>query len=249
MFENIIKFKGNKEFIENNKDNLPVPIKTNIPDWFKKLEHSPTNITIKGCIPFLETLTAGYLLKMPLDYHLQHNIDVEGEKRTGFHTNVYQEPPLAEKINLNYDGKHSFHSTNQLTGSPFIEKNKKLPFHKICNPWHIETPPGYSCLFVPPLNNSDDRFSIIPGIVNTDSFIDHNEINFPIVINGDKYETLNTTIKRGTPYVQIIPFKRENWKMKIQERNEKKINTNKFFQVKHLLHNYKQKFWKKVSWK
>ena len=91
MFENVIKFKANKEFIKNNKDNLPVPIKINIPDWFKKLEHSPTNITIKGCIPFLETLTAGYLLKMPLDYHLQHNIDEEGEKRTGFHTNIFEE--------------------------------------------------------------------------------------------------------------------------------------------------------------
>ena len=127
MFENIIKFKANKEFIENNKDNLPVPIKTNIPDWFKKLEHSPGNLTIKGCIPFLETLTSGYLLKMPLDYHLQHNIEVQGEKKTGFQTGMFADQPLAEKINLNYDKRHYFHSTNQLKGSPFIEKNKKLP--------------------------------------------------------------------------------------------------------------------------
>ena len=41
------------------------------------------------------------------------------------------------------------------------------------------------------------------------------EINFPIVINGDKYPTLKTTLKIGTPYVQIIPFKRDNWKCQL----------------------------------
>jgi hypothetical protein len=101
----------------------------------------------------------------------------------------------------------------QLEGSPYVEKNKNLPFYKIINPWIIKTPPGYSCLFVPPLNNTDDRFSIIPAIVDTDTF--PNEINFPIVINGDKYPTLDTVLKKGTPYVQVIPFKRDKWKMKL----------------------------------
>ena len=102
-----------------------------------------------------------------------------------------------------------------------IEKNKNLAFHKILNPWIITTPPGYSTLFVPPLNNSDDRFSIIAGIVDTDTF--KNEINFPIVINGDKYEILDTIIERGTPYVQCIPFKRDAWKMEIKTIEDKFI--------------------------
>ena len=42
--------------------------------------------------------------------------------------------------------------------------------HKIFNPWIIKTPPGYSCLFTSPLNNNDDRFNIIPGIVDNDIF-------------------------------------------------------------------------------
>jgi hypothetical protein len=65
-----------------------------------------------------------------------------------------------------------------------LKKIKNLSFYKIINPWKIKTPKGYSCLFVSPLNNSDDRFSIISGIVDTDTF--PNEINFPIIINGDK---------------------------------------------------------------
>ena len=103
----------------------------------------------------------------------------------------------------------------------------------------IKTPPGYSSLFLPPMNNTDDRFSIIPGIVDTDTY--KLEVNFPIVFNGDKYESLKTTIKRGTPYVQVIPFKRDSWTMSIEEIKEKKNNLFNFY--KYLLNNYK-----KISW-
>tara|TARA_R100000951_G_scaffold92427_1_gene80865 strand:+ start:564 stop:1313 length:750 start_codon:yes stop_codon:yes gene_type:complete len=249
MFENVIKFRACKEYVENNKDIFPVPTKTNIPEWFKKLEHSATNQTIKGCIPFLETLTSGYLLKMPIDYLIEHNVDFKDKKQTGFMTGIYPDNNLSNKININYTDRPSSHPIKQLGGSPLVDKNKKLPFHKILNPWQIETPPGYSTLFVPPLNNSDDRFSIVPGIVDTDSFVNTHEINFPIVINGDKYETLCSTIKRGTPYVQLIPFKRDDWKMKIENTEDNKISVNKFFQVKHVVHNYKKVFWRKKSWK
>tara|TARA_R100000329_G_scaffold119587_1_gene98576 strand:- start:1668 stop:2039 length:372 start_codon:yes stop_codon:yes gene_type:complete len=121
------------------------------------------------------------------------------------------------------------------------------PFHKICNPWIIKTPPGYSCLFLPPMSNHDDRFSIIPGIVDTDTFT--SEINFPIVINGDKYKTLKTIIKQETPYVQVIPFKRESWKMKIVKQNTQQFNKKKLWYPFVVLNNYKNKFWHKKSWK
>ena len=118
---------------------------------------------------------------------------------------------------------------------------------KFLNPWIIKTPPGYSCLFVPPLNNADDRFSIIPAIVDTDSFTMW--INFPFIVNGDKYPVLDTELKKGTPYVQVIPFKRDSWKMKIEEQKEvEKMWLGKYFLKK--LHNYKQTFWNKdTTWK
>ena len=151
----------------------------------------------------------------------------------------------AKSINL---GRQSpdLHDVKQVLGSPHVEKNKQLPFLKILNPWIIKTPPGYSCLFVPPLNNIDDRFSIIPGIVDTDTF--SNEINFPIVINGDKYPTLDTIIKKGTPYVQVIPFKRDKWKMKITGKNTEEMRKGKTFYGLSLLHTYKNKFWNKKKW-
>jgi hypothetical protein len=122
-----------------------------------------------------------------------------------------------------------------------------VPIYKIYNPWTIKTPKGYSCLFVSPLNNSDDRFSIIAGIVDTDTF--RQEINFPIVLNGDKYPTLETIIKKGTPYVQVIPFKRENWKMKIMEKTQKQIELDKISYGLNIYNIYKEKFWSKKSWK
>ena len=247
MLENIITFSANKQFIENNKDILPVLTKTNIPDWYKKLTHSYENQTVKGCMPFLDTLTCGYPLKIPTDYKIRHNVEFEGKKRSGFDSAQQMMNSIAEKVNINYQGKAEFHSTDQLKGSPYVEKNKNLSFHKILNPWIIKTPPGYSTLFVPPLNNSDDRFSIIPGIVDTDSF--ENEVNFPIVINGDKYEILDTILERGTPYVQCIPFRRDSWKMKVKPITEKKYLENRFFMLKHIVHNYKKIFWKKKLWK
>ena len=168
-------------------------------------------------MPFLDTLTTGYILKMPIDYYVEHNVEVDGEKRTGMQSSAHF---LENDINLNYDGKQDFHHPKQLKGCPYLEKNKNLNFHKIMNPFIIKTPPGYSSLFLPPMNNPDDRFSIIPGIVDTDTY--NLEINFPILFNGDKYDSLKTTIKRGTPYVQVIPFKRDSWKMSIEEKKENK---------------------------
>ena len=100
---------------------------------------------------------------------------------------------------------------------------------------------------MPPLNNSDDRFSIIPAIVDTDTF--SNEINFPIVINGDKYPILETLIKKGTPYVQIIPFKRDSWKMTVKPRIQKEIQSSRLFYGLKTLNIYKEKYWNKKSWK
>ena len=52
-----IDFLAPKEYVNLN-EHYPRPIKTNIPEWFKKLNHSFDNRTIKGCIPFLDALIA-----------------------------------------------------------------------------------------------------------------------------------------------------------------------------------------------
>jgi hypothetical protein len=250
MFDKEIEFSAHEDYF-NQKQDYPVPIKLNIPEWYKKLSHKLNNQTIKGCMPFLDSLTTGYLLKIPQDILLHHNKKHEGPEEnlrcSLFEYALYKHDNFIKSKYINLNSTEEFHNTKQLEGSPFVEKNKNFAFYKILNPWRIKTPKGYSCLFVPPLNNSDDRFHIISGIVDTDVF--ENEINFPIVINGDKYPELETTIKKGTPYVQVIPFKRDNWKMKFSSVTEKHVKNSRVFYQLSVLNNYKENFWKKKSWK
>ena len=250
MFNNIIEFKAADIYVDLKQD-YPTPIKINIPDWFKKLEHKSHARTVKGCMPFLDTLMSGYCLYVPVDLEIKHNVDSVDKEGKPI-KDSFAACPLGRGahdhgINLNHEGHPQIHNIEQLAGSPLVNKNKDLPFYKILNPWHIKTPPGYSCLFLPPMNNADDRFSIIPGIVDTDTF--HKEINFPIVLNGDKYPVLNTTIAKGTPYVQIIPFKRESWKMKITKSKPGKNALNNLLYPFRFLHNYKKDIWKKKQYK
>ena len=246
MLEKKIQFIAQKDYV-NLKEDYPKPIKYNLPDWYKKLEHSLSNLTIKGCMPFLDTLTSGYLLRIPQDIAFTHNtLNTEGKPDIKWHSlNIDENYLRSKSINL---GKKTpdIHPIEQIKGSPLVEKNKNLPILKIINPWIIKTPPGYSCLFVPPLNNTDDRFSIIPGIVDTDSY--PNEINFPFIVNSDKYPSLETTLKKGTPYVQIIPFKRDSWKMEIKEKDTESLKKDKAFYFLKLINIYKDKFWHKKKW-
>lgn len=240
MLAKIIEFSAPKEYLKLKED-LPVPIKTNLPEWFKNLSSSDDDMTIKKCMPFLETLTSGYLLKTPIDIEIKHNLKTdEGKRETSFNTRITTE----SKGNININTHGHAHPLLQVKNSPFVKKNLSFNIYKILNPWKIKTPKGYSCLCVPPLNNKDDRFEVISGIVETD---EHPvEINFPFCVNGDKYPVLNTILKKGTPYVQIIPFKRDNWNMKIFEHIDHTQDHFSFnLWVKKL---YKEKFWKKTSW-
>lgn len=245
MFDRIIEFSCQEDYFDLGED-FPIAAKINIPKWFKELNHSLEMRTVKGCMPFLDALTSGYILKMPQDLAIKHNFkDDKGETAVG------QKPSAGENIlrsliNINGNSIQT-HSIDQLGKCPLNEQNKNLPYHKILNPWTIKTPPGYSCLFLPLLNNQDDRFFPIAGIVDTDTF--KTEINFPIVINGYKYPELDTIITKGTPYVQVIPFKREGWKAKFSKKTTKEIIKNSNNYALKLLHNYKTRFWNKKSWK
>ena len=84
--DNIIQFlypKGTKDLF---KDVFPIPAKLNIPEWYKDLKTSQEYVTIKSCIPFLDALTAGYILRMPQDFHVKHNyVNKEGNRDSNFY--------------------------------------------------------------------------------------------------------------------------------------------------------------------
>jgi hypothetical protein len=61
----------------------------------------------------------------------------------------------------------------------------------------------------------ESEFSILPGIVDTDSYFA--PVNFPFYLHDWGYEG---TIPAGTPLAQVIPFKRDNWQMKITNEED-----------------------------
>ena len=86
---------------------------------------------------------------------------------------------------------------------------------KILSPWLIKTPPGYSCLFVPPLNHVNLPFRPLSGVVDTDKY-SKLPINFPSIPQEIPEKQQTKIIPAGTPIVMVIPFKRESWKMDVQ---------------------------------
>jgi hypothetical protein len=61
----------------------------------------------------------------------------------------------------------------------------------------------------------------LPGVVDTDEYIA--PVNFPFVLNDINFEGL---IPAGTPMAQVIPFKRDSWKMVFGDE-EKTIDQSK----------------------
>ena len=75
-----------------------------------------------------------------------------------------------------------------------------MKFH---NYWSIRTAKGWSCLFVPPLNRPNSVVEVFAGVVDTDTYTA--PINFPFVATAaDGVHVLD----KGTPLVQVIPFRR-----------------------------------------
>ena len=208
----------------------PKPASHFIPSAFKKLErltegdlHKPT---IKSCMPFIDCMTMGYIIPFDQDYivnPVEKDFSVmpaSGEQQDfGFH-NKAQLPETWSKIAGENAGK-------------------------FMNKWLISTPPGYSCLFVNPLNRYEEtRFELINGVVDTDTYI--NLINFPFILKKRDKQFL---IKKGDPMIQVIPFKRESWKMwsgfYFEKRHGRTVRT----LFTEFLDRYRKRFWHKKSFK
>jgi hypothetical protein len=247
--EKKIEFSIHKDLI--NIENIkPIETKKVLPNWYKNINKHTLNFrNLKGCIPFLDNLSAGYVLPLPQDFHIAHcktNVNT-GEKESSYIFALSEGLNESECSEYNINGPtQDVHPIDQIggEGSFLGKKNGNNNVIKIINPWLIKTPPGYSCLFTSPAYNENDYFSIISAIVDTDTF--DNYINFPIIINHDKYPSFEKTFEQGLPYVQIIPFKRDSWRKKIT--TTKKIYSNfKYFSK--IIHRYKQLIWSRKTWR
>lgn len=181
----------------------PVPAKAYLPHWFRKLpavdldvrSAVDTGLTVKRCLPFLDAMTTGWVL--PLAATIRLDISEGGTK-----------------VDAGWDFDRTMvsnHGAHQVRG----HLNADRPPCKFHNHWTIETPPGWSCLFVHPLNRPNGVFEIVSGIVDTDTYL--SEIHFPFFATGD--DGLHV-LDQGSPLVQIIPFCRETTELEAEIRSE-----------------------------
>jgi hypothetical protein len=185
----------------------PFPAKKFIPDWYKRMEsyfNEQQSIrpvpTLKRCPPVLDAFSAGWIIPLAAEVHLQIR-----DGGTGISWDVDFPEPIIENHKLGQISTHPSHP--------------KVPL-KILNQWLIETAPGWSCLFVSPLNRIDEKLDLLSGIVETDKYFEY--VNFPGFV---KMENGYQKLERGHPLMQVIPFKRDyNKDMVIDSFSKDELN-------------------------
>ncbi|NRP72287.1 hypothetical protein ILFOPFJJ_03184 [Ensifer psoraleae] len=185
----VIRFLCRPE--DNGVIAAPLPAKSVLPDWFRKLPAvdqthlSTTNngLTVKRCMPFLDAMTTGWILPLAATVRLEIK-DGGRSVEAGWEF---------DRVMVSNHGAH------QVAGNP-REPSPPCKFH---NYWSIRTPPGWSCLFLPPLNRAGQPFECVAGVVDTDTYASH--IHFPFFATAP--DGLYA-IEKGTPLVQVIPFRR-----------------------------------------
>ena len=203
----------------------PYPAKKNIPKWYKDQPSYIPGIspevfsengasTGKKCMPLFDAMTSGYIIPTFFDIEVKIENGVQIFKSnewdvflttmgTGYRTTIV-------------DSLVSSQMRSQAINHP-ADFGHDYP--KFSNPWSIKTPKGYSCLFTNVMHR-DSLFTILEGIVDTDKYI--HPVFFPFVMKDKTWEGI---IPAGTPICQVVPFKRDLWKMKLIENIDNDYKT------------------------
>ena len=195
----------------------PVPAIKEIPAWYKNMQSSEAGDnakrreteTMKRCMPVFDSIASGYIIK------------------TFTELTIRQVGEGLFDVNWSYDTfpeTVSFHSAMQVEGYKNLNLKNGAP--KLRNPWGIKTPPGYSVLIISPMHRPASGIRIMEGIVDTDRYV--NSVQFPFILD-DGFEG---DIPAGTPIAQVIPFKRDEFKMSIGGDKEREEQIKSFASVR-----------------
>jgi hypothetical protein len=189
MRRNILKF----ESLRPDFPDVIVPTRKNMPQWYKDADlwvgkqAGIDNHALKACAPFLDALTIGYTFVTTDDILVT--------------TGINGEPVIR------------WRNGTDLIGYRSSDHAETLPIPLGCNRLHftwkpqaiVEIPKGYSAIFTHPFNRADLPFITLTGVVDS-ATVPSGSIPFFLK------EGFTGLIPQGTPYLQIIPFKREDWK-------------------------------------
>ena len=209
----------------------PVPAIKKAPDFYKAIrpqyDSHPETITVKRCVPFLDALSAGFVIPLWADLYVSAR---DGDISFSFPRNL----PMTMSM-----GHHSY---DQFPDHPLADRPYGKNLMKFVNPWVVETAPGYSCLFTAPMNHLETRFKIFEGAVDTDTY--YSSVHLPFLWTGGDGDFF---IPRGTPLVQVIPYKRETFDLEVGVTDsDRRYNVDARLGT-HMKEGYRREFWSKAK--
>ena len=187
----------------------PVPAHTMQPDWWKKgklnefVNGSPITGTIKICPAMRDWLTTGYLIVAQRDIQVRHDKDLMKHRTEVERDDAEKQVALPShpKEQLFYGTDHEFNM--------FPENPNMYDAFKIRCDWCMKLPEGYSMMYLDPFLYSNPDFVAWRGLIDADKGFNMADENNNIIMypkhDGD------FVIKKGTPLVQVVPYKREEW--------------------------------------
>lgn len=202
-----IQFISTVEGLADNEECRPRPARENTPSWWKNLpmkiyKHSINDRVIgnaKNCPAFPDYFNQGYIIPMWVDTILYYDDDGEQWKwKTAsdeYEWDTHPNHQLLHDVPLTHNGDKVYH------------------IFKAVSPWRAITPKGWSLIQVPLFYHYENEFVVMPGVIDTDI---HSELNQQVMITVNKKEIL---IKRGTPFVQYIPYKRTKTSLEVRNAN------------------------------
>jgi hypothetical protein len=206
MMSKKIKFIAVHDYAWDVADK-PYPAKNNIPEWWKKMSpfipdkdnpegkllsirNMRNNLSPKKCMPMLDAITGGYIIPLWCDVQVTNTAE---DKEKEYLPVIYWKA-TKEVFEDNIDGSFMLE---------IPEGYDKMIF-KFINLWCIKTPPGYSVRISAPIANNDSPFRAFDAVVDTDKY---DALPIPMLLK----EGFEGLIPRGTPMIQVVPFKREGW--------------------------------------
>ena len=201
-----IKFISNRPWLDENSISKPEPVIKTIPEWYKNADrnykHPHTGedvigpdggkiVTWKGCPAIYDVMGSGYVYKTPCD--IEFFIDEKGN------TDVKISDPNYQDFCTKRDPLPQFRHPDGYSEQHFAWWAD----------WAVEVPEGYSVLYTTPLNRYELPF------ITTNGIIDNDKVNLPGTMPFFLIKGFTGVLPAGTPYAQLIPFKRENWESSV----------------------------------
>lgn len=206
----VIKFISTIKGLEHIDLISPKPSTKYIPTWWKDMttvngyssaDDGKINVgNVKNCPSFPDYFSNGFTVPMWCDTKLIYRKETDEFSWLVSNQQFFWEVHLHNQF-LN------------LAPYKYLGKNGKFVF-KALSPWKVITPPGWSVLQLPMFYHFDNKFTVLPGIIDSDI---HHEINQQVMILEENEEIF---IPAGTPFVQYIPFKRESLSLEVKSPNE-----------------------------